>query len=260
MVAAGRHAGIFAPRCRHRGPRAPAGLAAAADHANVINVARRPAPAAMKQRTLVTQRLYFGLDPLRLREASGRVLARVVGLPPERANVSAADLRRDLGLDTEIGRAVVDEMVAEGLLRPREGATGQFRLTERFAELASARVVEPLTRERARVIVGRACDLARTINAEWSRNPLVVDAIAPHGEYLARAPILESLPLCVVVGLRPASRRARFRMQPKPSGARDIRAAYRELSSFLDIGLATTTRDVPSPHAVVFHAASEPPV
>ena len=33
----------------------------------------------MKTLTLVTKRLYFGIDPLRLREASGRVLARIHG-------------------------------------------------------------------------------------------------------------------------------------------------------------------------------------
>ena len=55
-----------------------------------------------------------------------------------------------------------------------------------------------------------ACALARAINAEWSRNPLVVEAVAPFGAYLCREPQLESLPIGVVVGLRPATRRARF--------------------------------------------------
>ena len=48
----------------------------------------------MKALTLVTQRLYFGIDALSLRAATGRVLSRVVGLPPERARVSA--LRAEL--------------------------------------------------------------------------------------------------------------------------------------------------------------------
>jgi hypothetical protein len=204
-------------------------------------------------RTLVTHRRYFGLDPLRLREASGRVIARVVGLPPERANVSAADLRRDLGVDTEVGRTVVEEMVAEGLLAPRPEAPDCYRVTGRLAELAAARVVEPLPRAKARALVGRACELARTINADWSRNPLVVTSVAPHGVYLSRDPHLDVLPVGVVVGLRPASRRARFRMQQKPEGARDIRAAFRALSSFVEVQLVTQVADLPSPFAVVFH-------
>ena len=39
----------------------------------------------MKSRTLVTERLYFGVDAFRLREATGKVLSRVVGLAPDRA-------------------------------------------------------------------------------------------------------------------------------------------------------------------------------
>ena len=36
----------------------------------------------MNMRTLVTHRLYFGMDALALRGAMTRVLARVAGLPP----------------------------------------------------------------------------------------------------------------------------------------------------------------------------------
>lgn len=210
----------------------------------------RPRP----PRTLVTRRLYFGLDPLRLREASGRVLARVVGLPPERATVSATDLRCDFGLDTRLCRSVVEEMVAEGLLRPRDKPAGHYRLTNRFLELAAARVVEPLDRAKARTIVGRACDLARAINADWARNPLTVAAVAPHGSYLSREPHLDSLPLGIVVAARPASRRARFRMQGKLEGARDIRTALSALSSFVQVVLVTAPGDLPRPHAIVFQA------
>lgn len=215
---------------------------------------------AKSPRTLITQRLYFGLDPLRLREASGRVLARVVGLPPERANVSAAELRHDLGIDTTLCRSVVDEMVAEGLLSPRNDPRGHYRLTSRFAELAAARVVEPLGRAKARALVSRACDLARTINAEWARNPLVVEAIAPFGAYLSREPQLDALPLGVVVALRPALRRARFRLQERRDGARDIRTVFQALSSFVEVRLVTQVRELPKSYAVVFQAVADPKV
>ena len=72
----------------------------------------------MKTRTLISDRLYFGLDPLRLRAATSRALARVVGLAPERARVSATNLRHDFALDTMQGKALVEELVAEGLLEP----------------------------------------------------------------------------------------------------------------------------------------------
>ena len=54
----------------------------------------------MKARTLVSDRLYFGLDPFRLRAATSRALSRVVGLPPERARLSETHLRHDFALDT----------------------------------------------------------------------------------------------------------------------------------------------------------------
>ena len=40
-----------------------------------------------KTPTLVANRLYFGLEALRLRDSTDRVLARVVGIPPDRATV-----------------------------------------------------------------------------------------------------------------------------------------------------------------------------
>jgi len=54
----------------------------------------------MKVRTLVTQRLYFGLDAFQLRAATGRAAARMVGLAPDRARVSADHLRQDFAIDT----------------------------------------------------------------------------------------------------------------------------------------------------------------
>ena len=53
-----------------------------------------------KQRTLITKTLYFGIDAQRLRDASGRVLSRIVGLTPERARVSAQHVRYDFGMNT----------------------------------------------------------------------------------------------------------------------------------------------------------------
>jgi len=72
----------------------------------------------MKVTTLVSDRRYFGVDAMTLRAASRRILARVVGLPPERARVSARALRQDFGVNTVVGQALVSELVAEGLLRP----------------------------------------------------------------------------------------------------------------------------------------------
>src|ERR1700736_5050684 len=124
----------------------------------------------MKPLTLVTHRKYFGMNPLYLRAATDRVLARVVGLPPERAQINARALRQDFGADTEVGQRLVAGLVAEGLLVPKAEAPEDYRLTERFYEFACARVVEPLARSREKQLLGRARELATLINAEWSRN------------------------------------------------------------------------------------------
>jgi hypothetical protein len=211
----------------------------------------------MKFRTLVTERLYFGVDAFRLREASGKVLSRVVGLSPDRAKVRAEDIRHDFGLDTVEGSSMVDEMVAEGLLAPRAEASGEYQLTDRFREYANARVVEPLSRSRARIIVANARELADRINAEWTRNPLEVAAIAPFGSYLSQEPRLEALPIGIVVRLRHASRRARFRMLSKADGAHEIRGAFKALSSFVHAQLCTDISELPPPFAVVYQASDE---
>jgi len=161
------------------------------------------------------------------------------------------------GLDTVEGHSTLEAMVADGLLRPRASAPSEYRVTGRFLEYANARVVEPLPRARARALVARACDLAREINAGWSRNPLEVAALAPFGVYLSREPHLDELPLGVVLRMRPTSRRARFRMQPKADGVREVRAAFEALSSFARIRLATAIEQLPQPCAIVFQTEAD---
>jgi hypothetical protein len=209
----------------------------------------------MNDRTLITERLYFGVDALRLRTAAGRVFARVAGLPPERASVSARALRQDFGVDTVAGRVLVDELVAEGMLHPRSSQQGEYRPTERFLELASARVVEPLPRTRAKVLVAKAADLAARINAEWTRNPVEIEALAPFGTYMSLEVYLDELPLGVVVRSRSSPRRLGWRSRmTKADGIDEIRAAFRDLSSFVRVGIVNDLRLLPRPFAVVYQA------
>jgi len=211
----------------------------------------------MKPRTLVTGRLYFGLDPIKLRTATGRALARVVGLPAERARVSATNLRQDFALDTTQGDALVHEFVGEGLLEPPNERSAGYGLTREFFALAVARVVEPLPRSRAKLLLTEACMLAERINDEAVHNPLAIDAFAVYGDYMSRAHRLEELSIGVVVALRAPSRRTRFgRMQSKVEGADAIRTAFSQLSSFIRVRLVTELRTVPRPFSLVF--ASQP--
>ena len=206
-----------------------------------------------RQRTLLTDHLYFGVEAQRLRDGSGRVLSRVVGLAPERARVNANHVQHDFGMNTVEGRALVDEFVAEGLLQPRAERQGDYFLTPRFVEVASARVVEPLARTRAKLIVRQAGELAAQINAESHRNPLAIGAVAVCGSYMSLDDQLADLDLAVVVHPRESVRRMRWRsLATKAEGASEIRHAFRKLSSFVHVQLVADLRLVPRPFAVVF--------
>jgi hypothetical protein len=207
----------------------------------------------MKPRTLITQHLYFGLDAERLRDASGRVLSRVVGLPPERARVRVEHLQQDFRVDAAEGKALVDEFVAEGLLQPRAERVGDYYLTERFVEIAAARIVEPLPRGRAKYLLDQASELAARVNAEWTRNALEIDSVVTFGRYMSLDEQLAALDLAVIVRARGPARRTRWkRMSTKAEGASEIKAAFRKLSSFVHLQILKDMRLLPRPFAVVF--------
>ena len=208
---------------------------------------------------MVTDRLYFGLDPMRLRAATGRALARVVGVPPARARLTATHLRQDFAVDTIRGNALVRELVAGGLLEPPDASQAGYRLTEGFLSLAAARVVEPLHRSRAKRLLTEACMLAERITEDAVHNPLEITAFAVYGDYMSRAHKLEELQLGIMVQLRIPSRRTRFgRMQAKAEGAEAIRMAMRGISSFVRVRLVTDLQSLPRPFSLVFQSAPPP--
>jgi len=201
---------------------------------------------------LLKHKQYFGVEPQKLRAAAARIVARVAGLPPERARVTARQLHHDFGVDTVEGQPLLDELVAEGLLEPRPELPGVYAVTPQLAEIASARVIDPLPRERARALVVDACTLAGHINAMWARIPLEIDAIAVFGSYMSRDANLAELSLGIVVRGRPATRRAHWRMASKPDGAQAIRTAFRGLDPFVRVRLVTELASLPRPFAVIF--------
>ena len=137
---------------------------------------------------------------------------------------------------------------------PRPELPGVFGITSGFKEIATARVIDPLPRERARQLIGEACALAAVINADWARIPLEIDALAAFGSYMSRDSQLAELSLGVVVRARPATRRAHWRMSSKSDGAGAVRTAFRELDPFVRVRLVTDLSDVPRPFSVVFRA------
>jgi hypothetical protein len=188
----------------------------------------------MKIRTLISNQLYFGLEPLAFRRGAGRALQRVSKLPPEQVRVNAQTLGRDFRLDSAGAHALVDALVAKGLLQADPTRAGEYRLTDRFAEFALARVVPPLPRMRAKELLDQACKLATKINAEWGHNPLMIEMIAVSGSYMSRHSRISELTLWPVLKRRPEVSAWRLGHSiTKADAAMEITSALRGLSSFV---------------------------
>jgi len=212
----------------------------------------------MTIRTLVLQRLQFGLEPLAFRRGATRVLARVAGRPREEAPVTAEDLRQDFRLDAVGADALLHALVASRLLE-RANATSDYRLTERFREFALARIVPPLQRARAKRLIERAGMLAAQINAKWRRNPFVIEMIAVSGSYMSRSKTLPELSLWFIVRPRTPSRASIWELSSsRADGARRIRDAVRSLSSYIVVRLVTDAESLPRPFTVAFRADDMP--
>jgi len=211
----------------------------------------------MRVLTLVTERSYFGFDAMRLREAANRVLLRVVGMPLDRAWVSGKFVAQDFGLTTISGKALADEMVDGGLLRPSDTERGDYGITTRFLQVAGARVVEPLPRERAQVLLTRVCNLAGRINTERTRNPYQIDAVAVFGSYMSRDRKLSELALGVVLRRRPPDRLARWgKIDEAAHGRKEIRATLEKPSTFIQARFVKRVEDLPRPFAVAYRIDS----
>lgn len=213
----------------------------------------------MTIRTLVSQQLHFGLEPLAFRRGAARVLARVAGRPQEAAQITVEGLRKDFRLDAAGTEALLHALVARRLLESSNDAS-DYRLTERFREFALARVVPPLQRARAKWLIEKAGMLAAQINAKWARNPFVIAMIAVSGSYMSRNRNLPELRLWLIVRPRTsAGARVWGRPLSRADGARQIREAVRSLSSFIVVRLVTDARSLPRPFAVAFRADDDLP-
>ena len=207
----------------------------------------------MKIRTLISNQLYFGLDPLAFRRGAGRALARVAKLSAEQARVNAQTLGKDFRLDAAGAHTLVDSFLAKGMLQADPMRAGEYRLTDRFAEYALARVVPPLPRVRAKELLDQACKLATKINAEWKHNPLMIHMIAVSGSYMSRNNRISELTLWPVVKRRPEV--SAWRLGPsitKADAATEISTALRGLSSFIIVRTVADKTTIVRPFAVPF--------
>ena len=212
----------------------------------------------MKIRTLISNQLYFGLEPLDLRRGTERTLSRVFGLPPDRVRVTRETLREDFRLDMAESEALVRAFVGDGLLQADPATAGNYRLTERFHEFAQARVVAPLERAEAKELVDKACRVAAQINADRTWNPVMIDMLGVSGAYMSRSDYISELKLWPVVKTRAEIRPRRFGSpMTKAEGSSEIRGLLRALSPFILVHLVTDTASVERPFSVPFRAYDE---
>jgi len=202
---------------------------------------------------LVTRHLYFGINPVHLRSAAERVLTRVHGQPPERATVALDVLAHDFQLSPRESLSMVEEMVRGGLLERKQTNSDQYAITDRFRQYAYARIVEPLPRNRAQLLVSHMTDLAEHFNRTASRNKYEIEELAVFGSFMSREPELPELSIGVTGRRRaPETRPIVGRASVQTAGHEQIRNLFEELSSFVQITFFRRLQLVPRPFTVFF--------
>jgi len=211
----------------------------------------------MKTMTLVARHLYFGMDPLRLRDAANRILSRV----PDDVSVGAAvkldALIEDLHLTPAASTAIIDEMVQSGVLTklPPSGSAA-FGITPRFREIARARIIEPLERSQAQLLLGHCAEVAERFNRTALRNKYEIEALAVYGHYMTRNKAIAELELGITGRhRRPGQKNFIGRATTPTQGTEEIRALFEKQSGFIDLRFYKKLADVPRPFSVIFKSA-----
>ncbi len=211
---------------------------------------------APKLARLVADRRYFGLEAQALRAGAERTLARLSAQPPELGRIDAHSLGDDFELDAAESAVLLSALLAGGMLHPN--GAGGYLPTRHFRQCALALVVAPLSRERARVLICRACALAQQINSEWVRNPLGIKTITVSGNYMSRRDQLSDLSLWLALGRRRDTRTPSVpASQSKDEAIRHILDAMNALSSFIVVRVVGEKNTIPRPFSVVFEVTQE---
>ena len=94
-------------------------------------------------------------------------------------------IAQDFHLGTAASRAVVDEMVRNGLLERLSPSGMEYGITDKFRVLAKARVIQPLPRRDAQMLVSHIVDTAGRFNRTAVTNKYEIAAIAVFGSYMS---------------------------------------------------------------------------
>lgn len=212
-----------------------------------------PEPAmAAKPRRLIADQRYCGLEALAINAGSKRMFARL-DIQKAAQTIDVRSLSEDFRLDAAASRTFLSALLAGGLVRPM--GNGGYQPTPNFREYALAYVVAPLSRERARALIGRAGELAERINTGWSQNRYLIERIAVSGSYMSRCDPLPQLDLGLILRKRPQLPRRHSQSHlGKEAGARQIVAAMQALSSFVVAHVAPHLQEITRPFSLVFEA------
>ena len=209
----------------------------------------------MKAMTLVAKQRYFGLDPLTLRDAANRVLARLPEDTTVRPVVRLDALVEDFRLTAGASRQLVAQLVADGVLTPLTERGADYAVTTRMREIARARIIEPLPRTEAQRLIARCADLAARFNRTATRNKYEIEELAVYGSYMSREADLTDL-LLGVTGRRRAPGQHRFmgRATAQTEGTERIRELFQRQSTFIEVAFYKRLTGVPRPFAVVYRS------
>jgi len=207
-----------------------------------------------KLRRLIASQHYFGLDARVFHAGAQRMLERVSAPEHGAEQIDLDSLGRDFILQPAEALRLLRTMLSGGLVVP--DGHGQYRSTMRFREYATAPLVAPLSRARAKALIEAACDLAAQINADWARNPFEIKVVAISGSYMSRSDRLSELSLWLVLRPRATGHSRRWRpVLTKGAGMRQILTTVSALSSFVVTRIVARKSVVPRPFCVVFQAS-----
>ena len=207
----------------------------------------------MKAMTLVAKHLYFGMDPLRLRDAANRVLARLPEDTTTRVAVRIDALVEDFRLTAAASRDILDQMVDDGVLVRLTDGSAEYAVTTRFREIARARIIDPLERPQAQLLLSHCIELATRFNRTATRNKYEIEAIAVYGSYMTRHPDMADLLLGVTGRHRtPAQHSLIGRATAPTEGTERIREIFERQSNFIEVHFYKRVSDIPRPFSVIF--------
>jgi hypothetical protein len=163
-------------------------------------------------------------------------------------------LIEDFHLTPSASKAIIEEMVQSGVLTklpPSGGAA--YGITPRFREIARARIIEPLERSQAQLLLAHCAQVAERFNRSALRNKYEIEALAVYGHYMTRNKAIAELELGITGRhRRPGQKNFIGRATTPSEGTEEIRALFEKQSGFIDVHFFKKIVEFPRPFSVIF--------